>query len=209
MKLAFRICLGLTALQFAAVAATYRALPALIPVHWGVSGQVDGYGGKLMIFLAPALSLFMTIFMSVLPVIDPKGENITRSGKSFPVLMVAMNIIMLVLLAAMLSASFGYGAQATNAIMASVGVMLMLLGNYMPKIKHNYTFGIKLPWTLANETVWAKTHRFGGVVFFAAGLLFVAGIFLPSPLNFIAPMSVLLGGTLVVAVYSYLVYKKL
>lgn len=209
MKLAFRICLVFTVLQFAAAIAAYRALPGLIPIHWGLSGEIDGYGGKYMIFLSPALSLLITIGMTLLPKIDPKGENILRSGKSYPALMIALNLLMAALLAVMLSASFGRGARAADVILGALGVMFLLLGNYMPKIKHNYTFGIKLPWTLASETVWARTHRVGGVVFFAAGLLFLAGVFFPAPYGLIAPLAFLLAGTLGVSIYSYCEYKKL
>ena len=46
-----------------------------------------------------------------------------------------------------------------------IGVMFVIMGNYMHKIKQNYSVGIKLPWTLNSEENWNRTHRLGSWLF--------------------------------------------
>ena len=89
-----------------------------------------------------------------------------------------------------------------------IGVIFILLGNYMPRVRQNYTFGIKTPWTLADEVVWQRTHRVGGMVFVLMG----AAIFL-SALFPMASTGGIIGGIVILGVavmylYSYLLYKK-
>jgi uncharacterized membrane protein len=208
MKKAFILSLIITALEFAAAMITYQYLPEVIPRHWDLNGAVDGYANRLIIFLTPATSLVLTFGMYYLPNIVPKGDNIKKSGKSYPVLMVAVNLLMAVLLVITTIAAFGFPILVNTIIFIALGVLMLLVGNYMPKIKHNYIFGIRLPWTLASELVWAKTHRFGGKVFFAVGLLIIAGAFVSAPINFIILFAGLLLGVAVIIVYAGISYTR-
>lgn len=83
----------------------------------------------------------------------------------------------------------------------------MVLGNYLPKVKHNYFMGIRNPWTLANENVWNKTHRFSGKIFMITGMLVVISVFasLPMMVVIVAMVVFLLVPTTIV---SYLYHKK-
>lgn len=49
--------------------------------------------------------------------------------------------------------------------------MFIGLGNYMPKLKQNYTIGIKVPWTLNSEENWNMTHRMAGKLYVVAGVI--------------------------------------
>ena len=41
----------------------------------------------------------------------------------------------------------------------------------MPKLKQNYTIGIKVPWTLNSEENWNMTHRMAGKLYVVAGVI--------------------------------------
>ena len=88
-----------------------------------------------------------------------------------------------------------------------MGIMFILLGNYMPRIRPNYTFGIRTPWTPASETVWKKTHRVGGYVFVLSGVIIVVCSFFRGWAALIG-IGVLLAGTIVSSVYSWLVFRE-
>lgn len=208
MKRVFQICISISILELIIAIAAFQFLPETIPTHWDISGKIDAYGSKWMIFLAPLISLLATFGMYFLPKIDPKGENIKRSGKAYPIVMLLLVLIMVVILFVTIFAAFGYNVYVNKVIPIAVGILFILLGNYMPKIKPNYFFGIRLPWTIANEMVWAKTHRVGGFVFFIMGLLFLFGIFVPVPYNFIIPTSSIFLGIIILSIYSYLEYEK-
>ncbi|WP_051348797.1 SdpI family protein [Peribacillus kribbensis] len=98
--------------------------------------------------------------------------------------------------------------QYGNLDFILVGPSFVVLGNYMPQVKPNYFVGIKTPWTLNHETVWKKTHRFGGKVFMICGVLFMVSVLLPQPYK--EPL--LMPGILIILIspvaYSYLLYKK-
>ena len=90
-----------------------------------------------------------------------------------------------------------------------MGILFAVLGNMMPKFRQNYFCGIKTPWTYADETVWVRTHRLAGRLFFAAGLLGIAATFLPSAtamtVVFFAPLAV---AVILPVVMSYVWYRR-
>ena len=86
-----------------------------------------------------------------------------------------------------------------------MGVLFLVIGNLLPKCRQSYTMGIKLPWTLNNEENWNKTHRFGGKVWVAGGIIILATAFIGS---FWILMGVLLIMVTVPTLYSYLLYRK-
>ena len=105
-------------------------------------------------------------------------------------------------------AIFGFENSLTMVTGVFVGVVFVLLGNYLPKCTRNKTIGIRIKWTLLNEENWASTHRFSGKLWFACGILIIIASFLPEKLFF----PILLVGTvltfLISTLYSYLYYKK-
>lgn len=88
----------------------------------------------------------------------------------------------------------------------TIGILLIVLGNYMPRIKFNWFVGIKTPWTLSNEEVWKGTHRFAGYMFVIAGVLIVISAFLPAPFNVIAVLTGVVLAAVFSIAYSYFLY---
>lgn len=208
MKKVFMISVILSVIAFAAAVLMYPLLPESIPIHWDVNGVIDGYGSRPFIFLMPGVSLLLTLGLYCLPVLDPKGGNIRKSGNSYPVLMAALNLMLLTVFALMAAAALGWPAPADIIILSEAGVLMLLLGKYLPRIRPNYSFGIRLPWTLASEPVWIRAHRFGGRVCFAVGIVFLIGIFLPAPYHFFVSFAGFLSGMALIMLYAYREYKK-
>lgn len=209
MKKGFIISMSITALQFIAAIILFCFLPEQIPIHWNISGTLDRFGSKAFIFLIPAISLATILLLNWLPKIAPKGENVKRSGKLYPLLMVIVSLIMAVLFVFVTLASLGHTVSTIQIVLGMIGFLMMIIGNYSPKVKQNSVLGIRLPWTLANENVWTKTHRLGGWVFFAIGLLVIVAIFLRFPANFILPFAGLFIGCLAISGYAFHLYKQI
>ena len=96
-----------------------------------------------------------------------------------------------------------------RAMTALISILLILLGNMMGKIKHNYFFGIRTPWTLADPDVWNRTHALGGKLWFALGIVLLpCSLLLPEQAFFVVLMGGLLGTTALVIVLSYLWYRQ-
>ncbi|MCK9482692.1 MAG: SdpI family protein, partial [Bacteroidia bacterium] len=76
-----------------------------------------------------------------------------------------------------------------------------------PKSKQNFTIGIRLPWTLASEENWNKTHRFAGWVWTIGSLiLIITSIIGFSALTIFIVITALM--SIIPIVYSYIYYQK-
>lgn len=182
----------------------WEQLPDQIPMHWGPSGEVDGWGSKpVFVFCLPAVMLAFQWLCVLVSGADSKSKNHTAKMVGLVLWLIPVIQIMLTIVTYM--TALGYGVRVEIVIPAFMGLLLIAIGNYMPKCKQNYTIGIKIPWTLDNEENWNKTHRMAGWVWTIGGLLIVAtaftGIFW-IPLIILAPM------VLAPVIYSYVLYRK-
>jgi uncharacterized membrane protein len=181
---------------------------AQIPIHWGPGGEPNGYASKEVgLLLLPLLSLGVAALLAFVPGIDPRRTNILRSQPAYRAIAYAALLLMLVLhLAAVLTAT---GRTVDMARVASIGVGLLfvIMGNYLGKTRSSWFFGIRTPWTLSSERSWALTHRLGGYLFAAFGALMVAiGAVNPAWLAWaLIPGLILVVGMPVA--YSYLVWR--
>lgn len=188
----------------------YPSLPDVIPVHWGVDGQIDDTGPKYMLFVFWGIALGVNLLMLFAEKIDPRGDSYGKFQKVFNIFRVFITALLCGL--ELITIVFAFNPQFAdmNMIMYPVmGGMFVLLGNYMPKVKHNYTFGIKTPWTLASETVWNKTHRMCGPLWVAGGLVMAAMAFVKNTtVSFVIMFSVMIVLVVIPMVYSYCIFKK-
>ncbi|MDQ3249278.1 MAG: SdpI family protein [Chloroflexota bacterium] len=206
----------ISAFALAAMAAlsawAWPQLPAdaSIPVHWGLDGTPDRYGGKWEgLFGLPLVTLGITLLLTAILYIDPLHANIQRSGKAYTITWIVLLLFMAALHLFVVFAALGWVRKTNLLFSMGMGVVFLVIGNYMGKIRRNYTFGIKTPWTLASDRVWDKTHRLGGRVFMLAGLLILLGAFLPSgPLQLYLMLGSLIGATILVVLYSYAVWRN-
>lgn len=203
------VLLTLSALSLLGQLLLYPSLPYLVPTHWNLYGQVDGWGPRPFQIVLAALPLGFTLLFFFLPHLDPRRKNYRKHTKAYGVFSAAavgvfMGVSWIIVLYAL-----GLRLPLSNALLCLMGVLFIILGNYMPQIRPNYFVGIKTPWALANDTVWRKTHRLGGAMFCLCGAAFVlCGILWGRlPGWFAATLLVLV--LVIPFLYSYLVYRKL
>lgn len=190
--------------------AFYPYLPERIPIHWNIQGEIDGYASKFWgAFFTPFMALGLYLLFIFLPILDPSKENYAKFAGAYEVIKWMMILFTAVLHGAILAASLGYFPDVTFIIKLAVGFMITVLGNYLGKMRHNYFIGIRTPWTLANEEVWNKTHRFAGPLWALSGLCFIIAAFFNHPAAFWLPMSFLMVVTFLSVGYSYWVFRQL
>ncbi|MDI3534505.1 MAG: hypothetical protein PWQ82_870 [Thermosediminibacterales bacterium] len=180
----------------------FNDLPDRIPTHWNLKGEVDSYSGKSFAFFTAFLPLILYILSLYLPKIDPKRQSYLKHKKAYEIVIMFILLFLIMIHWATILFSLGYNLDISTVVRWGVGLLFIVIGNYMGQIRHNYFFGIKLPWTLANETVWRKTHRVGGFGFIVVGLIF---ILTSSIISFISLIVLVIG----LGVYSYIEFKKL
>ena len=134
---------------------------------------------------------------------DPKKEN--HSDKVLQLVLWIIPLLSVVLLAITYAVALGGEVQMEAVMPVLVGLVLTVVGNYMPKCKQNYTIGIKIPWTLHSEENWNRTHRFAGRLWVVCGLGIMVTGFLG---GFWYAMSLVLLMVLAPFLYSYLLHRR-
>jgi len=206
-----KLPLALIAAMLVVGAVVYPSLPARIPIHWGVGGQIDGWAPKspLSVFLPVIITLAVYLLMWLIPYLDPQRANIIRSKQVYTIAIELLAGMMTIVFIGSLYAAFNNALPMARIIQLATGVMFIVLGNYMGRVKRNWTIGVRYSWTLSDDTVWAKTNRLGGRLFVATGVLALLGAFLP-PYAAVAltvgPIFIILPVTYV---YSLRLYKQL
>lgn len=156
-------------LNFAAHLYFYPSLPDIVPTHWGASGQVNGWGPKSTVLILAALPFAMLILFEVIRKIDPKHQNFEKFGKVWNLCVVLFTVMMAAFSWLSELAVFGKLPDSSNLVSilvcGGIGVLFIIMGNFMPQIKQNYTFGCRTPWALNDEHNWQRTQRMGGYTF--------------------------------------------
>jgi uncharacterized membrane protein len=196
-------------LAFGASAAVYSDLPERVPTHWNLSGEVDGWMSREWgAFLMPLILVAQLGLFYVLPRIDPRGANYTKFKSTYDILIITLMIFMLGVHLLILAAAVGVGIPITRIVPAGVGILFIVLGNLMPRMRPNWFVGIKTPWTLSSDRVWDRTHRFSGRLFVVVGALIVLSALLAPALA--KPVLGFAPWVLVIAVlaYSYIIWRN-
>jgi uncharacterized membrane protein len=189
----------------------YVRLPAeaLIPTSWTLDGQIDGYASKLPGLFGP-VALFPVVVgvLFLVPKIEPRRINLARSAKAFRATVYAAIVFFAAVHVLIVASALGYALAVGRVLPVGVGALLVVIGNWLPKTRSNFLFGIRTPWTLSSDYTWRRTHRVGGRIFVALGLvMMIAAALLPPA----AITGVLVGGAVVASlglvVYSYVVWR--
>lgn len=181
-------------------------LPEKMPTHFNLLGQADGYNHKVFaIFGLPALMLLMHWVLLFLMIKDPKSSNISSK-----IQLLIYGIIPFVSCLSMISIygeSLGYSMMSGLLAQIFMGVVMIVIGNYLPKTHRNYIIGIRLPWTLENDENWRKTHRLAGKIWVLGGLLLFLNSFVQLYVYWVFFLTLLLV-VLMPGVYSYQLSKS-
>ena len=182
-------------------------LPDTMITHWGADGIADGFNGKAFsVFVPTAIIFVLNIFCAIATSFDQNSRN--QNKKAMGIIFWIVPIISLLVNGAMYSVALGREMSINWLFPALFGILFVVIGNYMPKIKQNRTMGIKISWALNNEENWNKTHRLAGKLWVAGGIVLIATAFLPLKLAIGIMLSVFLVMMVVPVVYSYCIYCK-
>ncbi|MGI6468744.1 MAG: DUF1648 domain-containing protein [Syntrophomonadaceae bacterium] len=189
----------------------YPDLAERFPVHWNVHGLPDRFAPKSQLLWLAGLVFAIPLLMDILPRIDPRHKNYAYFGTSYQYIKLGITAFMAFV--TVLSIQAGRSPEqvlSTRVMMLGLGLMFMILGNYLTKVRSNWFVGIKTPWTLSSDEVWRKTTRVGGWAFFLAGLIIaLSGFFLSGKTLFYLIIGVVVAVSVGTFVYSYLLYRSL
>lgn len=194
---------------FIVTAVVYPKLPETIPTHWDMSGQPNGWSGRLFgALVMPILLVVVWVFMLVLPAIDPRGSNYAKFGGAFAAMIDSIMLFMLGTHIIILRAALGYPVAIQRVVPFGIGVLFVVMGNLLPRARPNWFVGIRTPWTLSSDRVWEKTHRFGGRIFVVGGLLIIIAALVMAQWAQVVLVAVVTLSVASVLIYSYLEWKR-
>ncbi len=184
--------------------AMWNQLPDPMPTHFGPDGQADGWSSKgVAVFVIPLFMLAVHLICIFASVADPKSKN--YSEKMFAIVVWLCPVLSILVEGMTYAYALGYKMNTTKYAMIFVAVLFIILGNYLPKCRHNYTLGVKLPWTLADENNWNATHRMAGYLWILGGVVLLVNAFFFNMYVFLAVIFMMV---IIPTVYSYMYYRK-
>ncbi len=152
--------------------ALWSRLPDRLPIHWDVNNHPDGFAPKaIAVFVLPLVLTAIHLLCLWLTFADPKNKN--SAGKVLLVVFWICPVISLLVSGAVFAFALGFSFPDASLVALLIGIMFIILGICMPKIHHNYTFGIRLPWTVHSEKNWNATHRFAAPFWIVGGILMI------------------------------------
>ena len=182
----------------------WNQLPEQIPTHWNAGGEVDGWSSKAFAVFGLPLILLAAQWLCLLgTAADPKKNN--HPVKVLHLVLWIIPILSVVLFAVTYAVALGKEVRMEMVMPVFEGLLLAVIGNYLPKCKQNYTIGIKIPWTLNSEENWNKTHRFAGWMWTVCGIIIMLTGFFGGVWIFFA---VVLLMVLAPFIYSYVLHRK-
>jgi uncharacterized membrane protein len=201
------LAMTLVVAAFATSVVLYPKLPAIIPTHWNAAGVINGWMPKWRgAFIAPVVSLVIVVCLILFePIqIDEDGDDL--KVRYYPTIVAGVAGLNFFVNLWVLMAGMGWHRALPSHLAIAVGLLLVVLGNSLGRVRQNGVVGIRTPWTLADEEVWAHTNRVGGWLMVLAGLVMAAtGI-----MGFrMVPGLIAIGAAAAVSVgYSYVVWRR-
>jgi len=164
---------------FAVVTAARLPADAVLPTHWNASGQADDWSPALQALLMPA-GVFAAVaaLLAIIPRLEPLQDRLEGSAPVLRASWIGLGCLFVIIQLTIGLPAYGIEVPV-NMIMLGTGLMLVLLGNALPKSRPGFFVGIRTPWTITDTDNWIATHRLGGKLFMAAGALVMAVSLVP------------------------------
>lgn len=184
---------------------------APLPTHYGISGEADSFMPRdHALAVLPGIALVLLLVMWAVAAIMPKKVTPARFSEVYGIIICAVTTLMAVIHLVMILHAMGFPVDPARGVMFALGGFFLVLGNYLPKMRRNYVMGIRTAWTIADERVWEKTHRFAGPWFMLAGAITIAAAFVPDrTIGTGIMVAALVIPSIACVVYSYVVSRSL
>ncbi|MDD2920891.1 MAG: SdpI family protein [Anaerolineales bacterium] len=193
-----------------ASALLWNQLPAQMASHWDINDEVNGYVSKTWgAALIPLTTMAMFLLFLFIPSIDPLKANIAQFRETFNLFIVFITVFMLYIHGLTLAWNLGnQNFKMSAAMLPLMGLLFIFVGYLLRKAKRNFFIGIRTPWTLSSDTVWDKTHQLGATLFMVSGALAIVGGFFGGATAFWLVFVPLIGSSVFLVVYSYVLYRN-
>lgn len=185
----------------------WNMLPDKMPTHWNIAGEADGFSSRLFAILGVPVISLISQWLGIFAVMHDR-RNKEQNGKVLAMILWIVPIVSLLVCCGMYATVLGADIGLELLVKVPIGLMFLIMGNYMPKCKPNCTIGVRVKWTLENEENWVKTHRFTGRLWVAGGAFILVMMLVPLERYVGVFFVVILLLALAPELYSYLYYRR-
>ncbi len=184
-------------------------LPPMVASHWNAAGEPNGTSSRsLIVVMLPLIGLGLGVLLAFVPRLDPKRGNFPLHADAWWLLTNVIVAFTALLHLALIGNALGWGISVTMVIGVGIGALMMVLGNFLSRVRQNWFLGIRTPWTLSSERSWRQTHRLGGRLLLLGGLLVLVSSAITGTLPWWAIAIGVALPVLISVIYSYLVWSK-
>lgn len=185
----------------------YSKLPEDIAIHWGINNNPNGYFSKpVFIFGMPIIMLALQIFCCI--VSDLSDKNPEANKKAVTVYKWIIPILTVVLYIITIMYALGNNLDIRKITMILLGIIFIILGNYMPKVRGDYYINSKTFWVKnRDEKLVNKAAKISGYMLIIGGMLCILSIAF-KPVVSIVVIGAIVLYTLFIYLYVYLKSRK-
>ncbi len=142
-----------------------------IPLEWSLDGEVMRIGSpKPIILVMPLIMMGSLCLIAYMMRFKRYQKGLESHGTILTTLMFATTLGMILIQGSIILSAFGLITGPPHWSLGIVGVMFILIGNYLPKTRANALIGYRLPFIMNDEVIWRKTHRFAAPILILGGL---------------------------------------
>ena len=222
-----KIIWSLAVIPTIVTAVALKFMPDTVPLHYNFAGEIDRWGSKYEHFLMPVFLIVWVILMQVITYFQEKKiedeptprEQASRRNniKVVRIVTIVFEIFWLILICWILWTSKENAnietAQASTSIgqfiWIAMGILLVVIGNILPKSRMNSVIGVRTTWSMYNEETWSKSNRFGGIVLMVTGVaMVITSLILKESALIIANLGLMILSSIVILVYTYKVFTR-
>ncbi len=193
---------------FIALAIVWPSLPARVPTHFGLRGNVNHYSGPSGLLILPVINVLVAAILYFIPRLDPKQENILHSMPAYRWIRFWLAAFFTYIFALTLDKTFNPAIEIGLSISLGLFALFFSLGLLMPKLKQNYMIGIRLPWTLESEDNWNRTHAFAGKLWMWGSLIGIVLVLIFQSDGLFIAFGTVIALIVWTIVYSYRIFKR-
>lgn len=146
-------------LPFILIAIFWDTIPARIPLHWNIRGEVNRWGDKMSVFELPVINAGISILLYYLPRIDPRKQNYELFPRAYRMVRLALATFFFGLFVLTISPALSLEVNINSFIFIAIPLLFLVVGNFLRSFRQNFFAGIRTPWTLNNPDVWDRTHK--------------------------------------------------
>ncbi len=184
--------------------AVYDKLPNEIAIHFNINNEPDNFASKeFVVFGLPCLMLLVQTTCCIANDLKGKKEN-PKIERFFKAIIPVLTILLYI---TTIAYALGNDLDIRKIACFVIGIIIVIIGNYSPKMKYNKSIGIHPNSFIKNKDVRRKINRISGYILVAIGLLFILSIFL-TPIFSVAVLILTILVSLGIMIYSIYLNKQ-